>query len=68
VSLNEILSLQAFDEQTRWTVEYLGITFEDARKVNGVWYARQNGSFIHFDLQHAVRVRYDQPRSPEHQE
>ena len=56
MSLSEIVCLQAFDGRIRCAVEYLGIPFEDARKINGFWYARQNGSFIQFDLQHAVRV------------
>jgi hypothetical protein len=57
-----------FDSATSWSVDYYGVPYDDARKIDGVWWYRSFLGYrkiLRFPLQDQVVPLFENPQFPE---
>jgi hypothetical protein len=56
-----------FESANSWSVNYFGVPYDDARKVDGVWWYRSfvDGKILRFPLQDRIVPLFENPQLPE---
>jgi hypothetical protein len=63
-----LLYMMHFESATSWSVNYGGVPYDDARKIDGAWWYRSpigDRNILRFPLQNRVTPLFENPQRPE---